>query len=111
MAYKEGIRSFTYRIDKKKAGEYLEGLLIEYLDPYCRWWLPFDEIFKILKPPERLLQEDNRYENERSLWTGLREAYEELDDPLILLAKPEIPSDALDRARKRFGIFFEYERQ
>jgi hypothetical protein len=112
MVYKESVCDFTYQVNKNRAQQYLKELLSEYLDPECRWWLPFETVLKHLKSPDILAQEQKSNDNEVSvsLWMNLTETYAETDDPLTLLVKPVIPPLALEHARKRFGIFFEYDR-
>ncbi len=108
MVYKEVVRDFTYRIGRDRARHYLEKLLAQYLDSDFLWWLPFETVVKKLKSPDILIRDLTNGETEKKLYADLLEIYADLDDPLTLLAKPGIPRDVLGRAKKRFGIFFEY---
>ncbi len=107
VAYKEHVRSWSFQVGSNEAKAYVETLAKQYLDPRLRAWLPYEIVVKAAEKNGGLLQDDPSGRNERNFRLELLEALENSDDSLVCLAKPEIPLDALQKARERFAIFVE----
>ena len=107
VAYKTAVQSWKCELDPDKADEYVRALVKDYLDPNLRAWLPLGSVIDAVDDVDRCFSADISREEEARFRADLREALNESEDPLIHLAKPEVPDDALRIACRRFGIFFE----
>ncbi len=105
VAYKTENISWEFQVGANEAKAYVETLARLYLDPRLRAWLPYEDVAAVAGKLENLCDGPWSEQEERNFRVGLLEKFEDLDDPLVRLAKPEIPSDALQKARERFGIF------
>ena len=108
VVYNEQVRSFKYSIDKKLALEYLADLLSDYLSQKELQWLPFKEATSGNIKPHEIAENKITEDIKTNFQIQLAEALSKDDADLIKLAKPEIPSNAFDKARQRFKIFFNY---
>jgi len=105
VAYKKKAASWTYRIGPEAARRYLTRLVSDYLSRRRPEWLPFQTVTSSSLRPLLMegceIQEGDR----ESFYVELLEAYSEETAILMRLVDPDIPEDALDKARERFGIF------
>ncbi|MFV9645364.1 MAG: hypothetical protein ACNYWU_06035, partial [Desulfobacterales bacterium] len=108
IVYNEQIRSFKYIIDKKLALQYLTELLSDYLNQKELQWLPFAAVSKIYVWSHKLTSNKIDENIKNNFQVQLQDAYSNDDSYITKLVKPEIPSNAFDRARKRFEIFFTF---
>ncbi len=108
IVYNEQIRSFKYIIDKKLALEYLADLLSDYLNQKELQWLPFAAVSKIYVWSHQLTNNEIDENIKKNFQVQLQDAYSNDDSYITKLIKPEIQSNAFDRARQRFQIFFNH---
>jgi hypothetical protein len=108
IIYKEDIKTWSYKISKKIAVNYLEQLLTDYLGQKELQWLPFEAATSGNIRPHKIAEDKITEEIKTGFQIQLAEALSKNDAALIKLAKPKIPSNAFDKARQRFQIFFNY---
>lgn len=108
IAYKEDVKTWSYQISKKSCINYLEQLLIDYLSQKDLKWLPFKAATSLNVKPHEIAENKITEDIKTDFQIQLAEALSKDEANLIKLAKPEISSDAFDKARQRFKIFFNY---
>ncbi|MCK4468362.1 MAG: exodeoxyribonuclease V subunit gamma, partial [Desulfobacterales bacterium] len=108
IIYKEDIKTWSYKISKKSAVNYLEQLLADYLSQKELQWLPFEAATSGNIRPHKIAGDKITEEIKTGFQIQLAEALLRDDAALIKLAKPKIPSNAFDKARQRFQIFFNH---
>ena len=108
IIYKEDIKTWSYKISKKIAVNYLEQLLADYLGQKELQWLPFEAATSGNIRPHKIAEDKITEEIKTGFQIQLAEALSKNDAALIKLAKPKIPSNAFDKARQRFQIFFTF---
>lgn len=108
IVYKEDIKTWSYKISKKIAVNYLQQLLADYLGQKELQWLPFEAATSGNIRPYKITEDKITEEIKTGFQIQLAEALSRDDDAMIKLAKPKIPSNAFDKARQRFQIFFNY---
>lgn len=108
IVYKENIKTWSYKINKKIAVNYLQQLLTDYLDRNELEWLPFEAATSGNVKPHNITEDKITEDIKTGFQIQLAEALLQDEAALIKLAKPKIPSNAFDKARRRFQIFFNY---
>ncbi|MBC8199113.1 MAG: exodeoxyribonuclease V subunit gamma [Desulfobacterales bacterium] len=108
IVYNEQVRSVKYSIDKKLALDYLADLLSDYLSQKELQWMPFKDATSGDVKPHEIAENKITEDIKTYFQIQLAEALSKDDADLIKLAKPEIPSNAFDKARQRFKIFFNH---
>lgn len=106
VAYQDEIRSWSCRVTKDEALDYIRELVAQYLNPCMRRWLPFDEVIKAARDLNNLCSSQITEIDRESFVFKLSAALAEHEDPLIHLSGPEIDRHSLQTACDRFGIFF-----
>jgi len=106
VAYREQRRTMAYALDPAAAGTYLQELVSDYLTASRHGWLPFEAAASLPDAPHRTTDSGGDAVERDRFAAGLEEALSEEDDPLVWIARPEVPEDAYERARRRFGPFF-----
>lgn len=107
VVYGEEIKSWAYVFTRKKARNYLNYLVSEYIAKHKFEWLPFDLVTSRPIKPHRLLEEKIDETKKIAFYDQLMEYYSEAESPTDKLVGPMIPEDAFDKVRERFKIFFE----
>jgi hypothetical protein len=108
IIYKEDIKTWSYKISKKIAVNYLEQLLADYLSRKELQWLPFKATTSGDVKPHKIADDKITEDNKTDFKIQLAEALSKDDADLIKLVKPKIPSNPFDKARQRFQIFFNH---
>jgi len=109
IVYREIVKEWTYRFDRKTAEAYLGELVSHALNQSMTAWLPFETV----KSRKRSVQPHKMQEGEvnddirMQFALEIEDAFTEEEDYLIRIAKPTIPVDAFDRVRNRFKIYFD----
>lgn len=106
ILYKEDVKTWSYKINKKSCINYLEQLLADYLGRKELRWLPFKAATSGNIKPHKIVDDKITEDIKTNFQIQLADALLEDDDALIKLVKPEIPSNTFDKARQRFQIFF-----
>ena len=106
IMYKEDIKTWSYQISKKSCINYLEQLLTDYFSRKELQWLPFKAATSGNVKPHKIAENKITEDIKANFQIQLADALLEDDAALIKLVKPEIPSNAFDKARQRFQIFF-----
>ncbi len=106
ILYKEDIKTWSYKISKKNSINYLEQLLADYLSRKELQWLPFKAATSGDVKPHKIADDKITEEDKANFQIQLADAFLDDDAALIKLVKPKIPSNAFDKARQRFQIFF-----
>ncbi len=106
ILYKEDIKTWSYKISKKSSINYLEQLLADYLSRKELQWLPFKDATSGNIRPHKIADDKITEEDKANFQIQLADALLEDDAALIKLVKPKIPSNAFDKTRQRFQIFF-----
>ncbi len=106
VVYKEAVKTWTYCIRQDAAKEYLAKLVSDYLNQERLEWLPFDVVTSRSIKPHQLKGDDMDEGMEEIFYAQLREAYADETSFLVRLADPDIPVNAFNKVRERFGIFF-----
>ncbi len=109
VVYRETIKGWTYRFDTATAAAYLEKLTANLLNPSIAAWLPFEVVTNRKRSvrPHKIPEEDLNDDLRMRFADDLKDAYDEEQDYLIRIARPPIPADALDKANRRFKLFFD----
>jgi len=109
VAYREILKEWTYRFDRKTAEAYLVELVADVLNQSTTAWLPFEIVTsrkRSIQPHK--MQEDEVNDDIRLQFAAeIEDAFTEEEDYLIRIAKPTIPVDTFDKVRRRFKIYFE----
>jgi hypothetical protein len=108
IVYKEDVKTWSYKISKKNSLNYLEQLLADYLSRKELQWLPFKAVTSGNIKPHKIAEDKITEDNKTNFQIQLADALLEDDAALIKLVKPEIPSNAFDKAKQRFQIFFTF---
>jgi hypothetical protein len=106
ILYKEDVKTWSYKINKKSCINYLEQLPADYLGRKELQWLPFKLATSRDVKPHKIADDKITEDDKANFQIQLADALLEDDAALIKLVKPEIPSNAFDKARQRFQIFF-----
>ncbi|MBW2568914.1 MAG: exodeoxyribonuclease V subunit gamma [Deltaproteobacteria bacterium] len=106
ILYKENVKTWLYKISKKSSLNYLEQLLTDYIGLKELQWLPFKAATSGNIKPHKIAEDKITEDNKTNFQIQLADALLEDDAALIKLVKPEIPSNAFERARQRFKVFF-----
>ncbi len=106
ILYKEDIKTWSYKISKKSSINYLEQLLADYLSRKELQWLPFKAVTSGNIRPHKIEEDKITEDIKTNFQIQLADALLDDDAALIKLVKPKIPSNAFEKARQRFQIFF-----
>lgn len=107
IAYREELRTLTYAFDSPTARSYLQELLADYLTASRSGWLPFETVASLPSAPNRVSGAAAEPLVRDWFAAELEEALAEEGDLLVWLVRPSIPTDAFDRAHRRFRPFFQ----
>ena len=112
VVYREETRAWSYAFRAEEAAPYLKNLVSDYLNRESVDWLPF----YTNKPGEKKkciysesVNDLNASEDKKEGFRiGLEDSFRENEDSyLVRLVSPRIPSNAFDKVRERFKIFFD----
>jgi hypothetical protein len=111
LVHSEIVKKWVFKPPVKDAEPYLNNLVAAYLNQTDLPWLPFETV--AATATDLLSLEDGEINDtlRRDFAVLLDEAFGEVENYTTRIARPQIPKDALDQARHRFGIFFKYFRQ
>ncbi|RZB30304.1 MAG: exodeoxyribonuclease V gamma subunit [Desulfobacteraceae bacterium Eth-SRB1] len=108
ILYKEDVKTWSYKISKENSLNYLEQLLADYFSRKELQWLPFKAATSGDVKPHKIAEDKITEEDKANFQVQLADALSNDDAALIKLVKPKIPSNAFDKARQRFQIFFNH---
>ncbi len=107
VVYREIVKEWTYRFDRKTAAAYLVELVSNNLNQSMAAWLPFDTVTTRSIRPHKLPEDEVSDVRRMEFAAEMEAAFAEEEDYLIRIAKPTIPDDAFDQVRRRFKIYFD----
>jgi hypothetical protein len=107
IVYREIVKEWTYRFDRKTAEAYLIEIVSNVLKQSMAAWLPFDTVTTRSIRPHKPSQDEVSDLMRMQFAAEIEDAFAEEKDYLIRIAKPTIPNDAFDRVRGRFKIYFD----
>jgi exodeoxyribonuclease V gamma subunit len=107
IGYREIVKEWTYRFDRKTAEAYLVELVSNVLNQSMREWLPFEPVTTRSIRPHKLSEDEVNDVIRMQFTAEIEEAFAEEEDYLIRIAKPTIPADAFDWVRRRFKLYFD----
>lgn len=106
VVYENGVKTHTYLFDEQTARHYLQELATDFLNPSDTLWLPFHvAISRLVKPHKDRGDEFNSYDP-LTYKEQMEQAMADSEDRIYKLAKARVDSTIFDKARMRFGIFF-----
>jgi exonuclease V gamma subunit len=107
IVYREIVKEWTYRFDRKTAEAYLIEIISNVLNQSMAAWLPFDTVTTRSIRPHKLTEDEVSDVMRKQFAAEIEDAFAEEEDYLIRIAKPTIPDDAFDKVRRRFKIYFD----
>jgi hypothetical protein len=107
IVYREIVKEWTYRIDRKTAKVYLTELVSSVLNQSTRSWLPFETATTRSIKPHKIPAGEETEAIRMQFAAEIVDAFADEEDYLIQMAKPTVPKDAFDRVRSRFKIYFD----
>jgi hypothetical protein len=107
IVYREIVKEWTYRIDRKTAEVYLTELVSSVLNQSTRSWLPFETATTRSIKPHKIPAGEETEAIRMQFAAEIVDAFADEEDYLIQMAKPTVPKDAFDRVRSRFKIYFD----
>ncbi len=99
------VYEYIFEVDPEEAENYLDRLIVDYLDRHSRVWLPFETVTRCSVNPLTLDPSAIDDTRRRQFRDDMLDAFADGAGELDRLVQPDFPADLLDRAIDRFGIF------